>query len=165
MLDFKSGKLICGCYRPKPSRFVKFISEYEVGDCILIKPQNGDPTDLYTVCYIEQIDSENELAKLRRFYRFCEVSISGAQKTPINELLYSDYVFDFNHYRSVVRKCHIEYVKYGSPLPVNLQHKGSANHVSIYHEYSQRVTLRIRVLNFCDMGSSSFRGSIIGRPG
>ncbi|CAG8518555.1 8799_t:CDS:10 [Diversispora eburnea] len=135
MLNFKSGNLICGCHRPKLSRFVRFINEYEVGDCILIKPRSGDNTNLYTVCYIEQIDSENELVKLRRFYRFCEVSIISSQKIAINELLYSDYVFDFNHYRSVVRGCHVEYVKYGTTLPVNLLHKGSANHFFFSRKY------------------------------
>ncbi|RHZ71241.1 hypothetical protein Glove_261g84 [Diversispora epigaea] len=136
MLNFKSGNLICGCHRPKPSRFVRFINEYEVGDCILIKPRSSDNTNLYTVCYIEQIDSENELVKLRRFYRFCEVSTIDSRKATINELLYSDYVFDFNHFRSVVRGCHVEYVKYGATLPVNLLHKGSANHFFFSRKYN-----------------------------
>ncbi|CAG8468863.1 15620_t:CDS:10, partial [Acaulospora morrowiae] len=137
MLNFKGEGLICGCKRRRTSRFDRFTREYEVGDCILINPQKGDITDLYTVCCIECIDTDNEIVKLRRFYRFCEVSEKNFRKVPVNELLYSDYVFDFNRYRSVVRACHVEFIEFGKPLPVNILHKGSGNHFYFSRKYDR----------------------------
>ncbi|CAG8575367.1 3494_t:CDS:10, partial [Acaulospora colombiana] len=103
-------------YPDEPSKSDRWLCEYEVGDCILVNPQSGDTTDFYTVCCIESVDSENEIVKLRRFYRFCE---------------------------SVARACHIEFLEFGKPLPVNLLHKGSGNHFFFSRKYD-RETKSIR---------------------
>ncbi|CAG8627574.1 15590_t:CDS:2, partial [Racocetra fulgida] len=124
----KEDGLICGCKRPEPNYYEEFIEKYNVNDCILLMPLKGDILDLYTVCCIERFDLDRKSVWLRRFYRWSETFVKRP-KAPINEVLYSEYVFEFNKFQHVVCLCHVEFVKYGKKIPVNLQHRGAGNHV------------------------------------
>ncbi|CAG8609301.1 11786_t:CDS:10 [Ambispora gerdemannii] len=128
---------ICDCAAPK-NLFKNFIEKYEVGDCILVSPQNKDTENLLTVACIEEIVKNRQTIKLRRFYRWSEVELSNKKSThhPINELLYSKYIFEYNKFDIDIRLCHVEYLKFGDPQPVNLQHRGSANHFFFSRQYN-----------------------------
>ncbi|CAG8708346.1 11120_t:CDS:2, partial [Acaulospora morrowiae] len=141
MLKKKNGKLPCGCASLKVSSdFENFLKSYDVGDCILVNPLNGDPQDLYTVCSVESIDSKEETINLRRFYRVSEVS-EKYELNKINEVLYSDYIFEFNDFQKVIRKCHVEFVDPNRPLPINLQHKGAGNQFFFWRKYHCSINI------------------------
>ncbi|CAG8478464.1 10972_t:CDS:10 [Ambispora leptoticha] len=128
---------ICGCTAEKKSPFENFIEKYEIGDCILIPPQDKDPKNILTVACIEEIVKDRKIIKLRRFYRWFEIELSNKESThPINELLYSKYIFEYDEFDNDIRLCHVEYLKFGDPLPVNLQHRGSANHFFFSRKYN-----------------------------
>ncbi|RIB22533.1 S-adenosyl-L-methionine-dependent methyltransferase [Gigaspora rosea] len=137
----KEDGLICGCKRPEPNYYEEFIEKYNVNDCILLPPLKGDILDLYTICCIERFDLEKKTVWLRRFYRWSETSVKRP-KSPINEILYSDYIFEFNKFQHVVCFCHVEFVKYGKKIPVNLQHRGAGNHFYFSRKYD-RITRTI----------------------
>jgi hypothetical protein len=121
--------LCCGC-GDKDDGFANFKKKYERDDCILIKLLEGDNKELYTVCKVENINEEEKYITLRRFYRLTELSPKqyGVEK---NELLFSDYLFNFNRFHNVVRGCHVEFLTPGKERPVNLLHRGTGEHVSI----------------------------------
>ncbi|CAG8705498.1 11362_t:CDS:10, partial [Dentiscutata erythropus] len=137
----KEDGLICGCKRPEPNYYEEFTEKYNVNDCILITPLKGDILDLYTVCSIERFDLERKSVWLRRFYRWSETSVKRP-KAPINEILYSEYIFEFNKFEHVISPCHVEFVKFGKKIPVNLQHRGAGNHFYFSRKYD-RITRTI----------------------
>lgn len=122
--------LCCGC-GDNDDKFAIFRKKYERDDCILIKPFEGDIKELYTVCKIESINEEEGYVTLRRFYRLTELS-QKKYGTAKNELLFSDYLFNFDRFHDVVRSCHVEFLPLGEEKPVNLLHRGTGEHVSVY---------------------------------
>jgi hypothetical protein len=118
--------LCCGC-GDRDDEFAKFKNKYDCDDCILIKLDNKE---LYTVCKVESINEEEKYVTLRRFYRLTELSLEqyGVMK---NELLFSDYLFNFNRFHDVVRSCHVEFLSPGEERPINLLHRGTGEHVSV----------------------------------
>ncbi|CAG8627269.1 14324_t:CDS:10 [Funneliformis mosseae] len=131
----KNG-LCCGC-GDSDDQFAIFKRKYEIDDCILLQPLEGDNEELYTVCRIESMNEEKKYVTLRRFYRLTEVSPEryGMAK---NELLFSDYLFNFDKFRDVVRSCHVEFLPPGEEKSVNLLHRGTGEHF-----YFSRIYFRI----------------------
>ncbi|KAG9288012.1 hypothetical protein G9A89_017607 [Geosiphon pyriformis] len=128
-------KTVCECGIPENSEWLEFLKNYEVGDCVLIEPRSNDVLNYYTVTCIEEILIDQEILKLRRFYRWGEIETKPAvSKNPINELLYSDYIFLYK-FCSGMKPCHVEYYKSSIELPVNLQHRGAGNHFFFSKKY------------------------------
>ncbi|KAG9286299.1 hypothetical protein G9A89_014285 [Geosiphon pyriformis] len=123
---------ICGCSAPLfHSEWIEFFENFNVGNCILIKAQPEDPTKFYTILCIEEILVEKRTVKLRRFFRRFEVDRKrgGPPNFPINELLYSNYIFEYRDIKWQASPCHVEYLPFGTkPLPPNIQHRGAGNH-------------------------------------
>ncbi|RGB28937.1 hypothetical protein C1646_672845 [Rhizophagus diaphanus] len=129
--------LCCGC-GDNDDKFAIFKKKYERDDCILIKPFEGDIKELYTVCKIESINEEEGYVTLRRFYRLTELS-QKEYGTAKNELLFSDYLFNFDRFHDVVRSCHVEFLPLGEEKPVNLLHRGTGEHFYFSKIYFRRT--------------------------
>jgi len=134
MLQSTYDGRLCGCLPPLKCVFDEFVSKYQVGDCITLKLEVCKD-DICTVCYIEEINTEEEVATLRRFFRPWEI-YERKSGDIINELLWSNYSFEFTAFEQVIRKCHIEFILRSSmitidELPINLRHRGAGEHVRI----------------------------------
>jgi len=132
MLQSTYDGRLCGCLSPLKCVFDEFVSKYQVGDCITLKLEVCKD-DICTVCYIEEINTEEEVATLRRFFRPWEI-YERKSGDIINELLWSNYSFEFTAFEQVIRKCHVEFIQRSSmitmnELPINLRHRGAGEHV------------------------------------
>ena len=132
MLQSTYDGRLCGCLSPLKCVFDEFVSKYQVGNCITLKLDTCQD-DICTVCYIEEINTEEEVAILRRFFRPWEI-YERKSGDIINELLWSNYSFEFTAFEQVIRKCHVEFIQRSSmitmnELPINLRHRGAGEQV------------------------------------